>query len=68
MADYWYMESYRKTGTRAERWWKANTFAEVRPHVIAARTNPNAILRVLAPSSATRAELDEMHEMGARPF
>jgi hypothetical protein len=68
MADCWYMEIYRKTGTRAERWWKVNTFTEVRPHVVAARTNPNSILRVLAPISATRAELDEMHELGARPF
>lgn len=68
MADYWYLETYKKTGTRAERSWKADTFADVRPYVIAARTNPTDILRVLAPATATRAELDEMHELGALRF
>jgi hypothetical protein len=68
MTDYWYMEIYKKTGKQRDRWWKAYVFADVRPHVIAARKSPTDILRVLAPATATRAELDELHELGARPF
>jgi hypothetical protein len=62
----WYLETYKKTGTKAERWWLENDFSKVVGHVSSARKDADHILRVLAPADATRAQLQKIQDMGAR--
>ena len=64
----WYLETYKKTGTKAERWWIENDFSKVVGHVAAARKDADHILRVLAPLSATHAQLQKIQDLGARRF
>ncbi len=62
----WYLEIYKKAGTKAERYWQENDFAEVVRHVTAARSDPDHILRVLAPTDASRDQLQKIQDLGGR--
>jgi hypothetical protein len=64
----WYLETYKKTGTKAERYWLESDFSKVVQHVAAARTDADHILRVLAPTNASIAQLQQIQDMGARRF
>jgi hypothetical protein len=64
----WYLETYKKTGTKAERYWLESDFSKVVGHVGAARKDADHILRVLAPADATLAQLQKIQDLGARPL
>ena len=64
----WYLEIYKKTGTKAERHWTESDFAEVVRHVAAARSDPDHILRVRSPANASAVQLQKVRDLGGQPF
>jgi hypothetical protein len=63
----WYIERYDRAGIRAKWWDMVPDFAEVRARLFEAH-GKGEIFRVLAPRRALPAEIDKLHELGARRF
>jgi hypothetical protein len=66
MTSQYYVELYEPTDTKA-RWWKMlPDLASVRAVIL--RRAKGQIVRLIAPIDISRAERDELHDLGARPF
>jgi hypothetical protein len=64
----WYLEIYKKKGTKAERHWTESDFSEVVRHVTAARIDPDHILRVRSPIDASKEQLQKIQDLGGQLF
>jgi hypothetical protein len=64
----WYLEIYKKTGTKAERYWTESDFEEVVRHVTAARSDTGHILRVRSPTDASPEQLQKIRDLDGQTF
>jgi hypothetical protein len=62
----WYLEVFKKTGCKAERYWCESDFSKVVAQVKAARKDSDHILRLLGPYNAPVTQLRELESLGAR--
>jgi len=65
----WYFEHYLRTSKKAESYRLIPDGAAALAYARASRgAMPDEILRVLAPARATAVELQQLRDLGARPF